>query len=108
MSAGLAASTVTPGMTAPVESWTTPTILARSWAFAGPGATIPAATTHPIARRITSRRMSASPDVVRCEIVGRREPDVNQCYDAESRRFSFHAQDAHRCHGGRRHVGGRN
>src|SRR5262249_9467422 len=34
MSAGLDASTVTPGSTAPDESWTTPTMLARSCAAA--------------------------------------------------------------------------
>ena len=35
MSAGLDASTVTPGMTAPDTSCTSPTMLARSWARAG-------------------------------------------------------------------------
>src|SRR5262249_33489595 len=57
MSAGLDASTVTPGSTAPDESWTTPTMLARSCARPGAGTRDSTAETIATTPRNT-RRMS--------------------------------------------------
>src|SRR5712691_10766434 len=78
MSAGLDASTVTPGITAPDASWTTPTMLARSWAEAA-RATIRETQATPTAKAI--RRMSCPPagdkETVTALILGLRSRDVN-------------------------------